>query len=84
MSFVNFYEFVPAGKTIPRDIVARPGVSLPMLAAFTYGIAAFFTGVMSIIKKKDCSILVFLSTAIGFLVLLWCFVNFFHIKQSRF
>ena len=41
MSFVDFYKSVPAGKTIPRDIVARPGVALPMLAAFTCGIAAF-------------------------------------------
>ena len=72
MSFVDFYESVPAGKTIPHDIVVRPGVALPMLAGFISGIAAFFVGIISITRKKDHSVLVFLSTAIGFLVLLWC------------
>jgi len=71
-SFVSFYESVPAGKTIPEDIVARPGVALPMLAGFISGIAAFFVGIIGIAKKKDRSLFVFLSTTIGFLVLLWC------------
>ncbi|XOB41744.1 MAG: hypothetical protein ACKKMS_03450 [Candidatus Nealsonbacteria bacterium] len=72
MSFVGFYESVPAGKTIPHDIVVRPRVALPMLAGFISGIAAFFVGIISITRKKDHSVFVFLSTAIGFLVLLWC------------
>ena len=71
MSFVSFYEFIPAGKTIPRDIVARPGVALPMLAGFAAGITAFFCGINGILKKKDHSLLVFISTVLGFLVLLW-------------
>jgi len=71
-SSVSFYESVPAGKTIPEDIVARPGVALPMLAGFISGIAAFFVGIIGIAKKKDRSLFVFLSTTIGFLVLLWC------------
>jgi hypothetical protein len=33
------------------------------------GIAAFFTGIISIIKSKERSILVFLATIIGFLIL---------------
>lgn len=72
MSFVDFYESIPAGRTIPHDIIVRPGIALPMLAGFISGIATFFTGVIGIIRKKDRSILVFLSTAIGFFVLLWC------------
>ena len=72
MSFVDCYESVPAGKTIPHDIVARPGVALPMLAGFVSGIAAFFIGIIGITRKKDHSVLIFLSTAIGFLMLLWC------------
>jgi len=76
MSFVDFYEFVPAGKTIPHDIIMRPGVALPMLTGFVCGIAAFFTGIMGIIKKKDYSIFIFLSTVLGFLILLWCLVVF--------
>jgi hypothetical protein len=72
MSFVDFYESIPAGRTIPHDIIVRPGIALPMLAGFISGITAFFTGIIGIIRKKDHSILVFLSTAMGFFVLLWC------------
>ena len=72
VSFVSFYEFVPAGKTIPRDIIVRPWVALSMLTGFISGITAFFTGIIGIIRKKDHSVFVFLSTAAGFLVLLWC------------
>jgi hypothetical protein len=75
MSFVDFYESVPAGKTIPHDIMVRPGVALSMLAGLVCGIAAFFTGIIGIIRKKDHSVLVFLSTAMGFLMLLWCFAE---------
>jgi len=72
MSFVDFYESVSAGKTILQDIVTRPGIALPMLIGFVCGIVAFFTGIIGIIRKKDHSVLVFLSTAMGFLMVLWC------------
>jgi len=72
MSFVIFHESVPAGRTIPQDIIVRPGVALPMLTGFFCGITAFFIGITSIIKKKDRSIFIFLATLLGFLVLLWC------------
>ena len=72
MSFVDFYESVPAGKTIPHDIIVRPGVALPMLSGFASGILAFFIGIIGIIRKKDRSVFIFLSTAVGFLTLLWC------------
>jgi len=76
MSFVSFYERIPAGETILHDIIVRPGIALPMLAGFISGIAAFFTGLIDIRTKKDRSILVFLSTTIGFFVLLWCLAQF--------
>jgi len=75
ISFVDFYESVPTGKTIPNDIVARPGVALPMLAGFISGIAAFICGIISIIRKKDYSVFVFISTVLGFFVLLWVFAE---------
>ncbi len=75
VSFVNFYEPIPAGETILCDIVSRPGVALSMLAGFIFGITAFFTGIIGIIKKKDFSVLVFLSTILGFLVLCWCLIQ---------
>ena len=76
MSFVSFYESVPAGKTILHDIVARPGVALPMLVGFVSGIVAFFCGIIGITKKKDYSVLVFISTTLGFFVLLWILAEF--------
>ncbi len=76
MSFVSFYESVPAGKTIPHDMIARPGVALPMLAGFVSGVAAFFCGIIGITRKKDYSILIFISTILGFFVILWIFGEF--------
>jgi uncharacterized membrane protein YhaH (DUF805 family) len=72
MSFVGFYESVPAGKTIPHDVIARPGIALPMLTGFVFGIASFSTGITATIKRRDRSIIVFIATLVGFLVLLWC------------
>lgn len=75
MSFVGFYEFISSGKTILKDIIARPGVALSMLAGFVSGIFSFFCGIISIIRKKDYSILVFISTILGFFVILWIFAE---------
>jgi len=71
MSFVDFYAGVPAGRTIPQDIFVRPGVALPMLVGFTSGIIAFITGLATIIKNRERSILVFVSTIIGALLILY-------------
>ena len=76
MSFVDFYESVPAGRTIPHDVIARPGIALPMLSGFASGIIAFIVGITGIAKKKDHSFFVFLSTTIGFLTVLWCLAQF--------
>jgi len=71
ISFVDLYESIPAGRTIPQDILVRPGIALPMLVGFFSGIAAFFCGIIGITKKKDYSVLIFISTILGFFVLLW-------------
>jgi hypothetical protein len=70
-SFVSFYKSVPAGKTIPQDILVRPGVALSMLTGFACSLAAFFGGLIAILKKKDFSLLVFLSTLLGFFMFLF-------------
>jgi len=44
-------------------------ISIPMLSAVTAAIAASITGIISMWKHKERSVLVFLATAIGFLVL---------------
>ncbi len=76
MSFVDFYKFIPAGKTILNDIIIRPGVALSMLGGFFSGIVAFLCGIFGIIKKKDYSIFVLISTILGFFIFLWTITEF--------
>jgi hypothetical protein len=44
-------------------------ISIPMLSAGASAIASFFTGIVAIIKSKERSILVFVTSLIGLLVL---------------
>jgi len=72
MSFADsLYKSVPAGKTILKDIVARPALALTMLSGMLVGILAFVAGVLSIIKKEERSVLVYISTLIGILHILF-------------
>jgi hypothetical protein len=72
MSFSNsIYESVPAGGTILRDIVVRPALALTMLAGMAAGVSAFITGLLSILRKKDHALLVYVSSAIGALLMLF-------------
>jgi len=70
-SFVSFYEGIPSGRTIPQDIVVRPGVALPMLTGMFSGISAFITGITSLIRKRERALLVFVSTIMGGLLILF-------------
>jgi len=76
-SFVSFYESISAGKTIPQDIIVRPGVALPMLAGMVSGISAFITGLVSTIRKKERALLVYVATMIGGLLILFLFGEIF-------
>lgn len=69
--YLKIYTSVPAGETILSDIAARPGVGLSMLSGFVSGIVAFIVGLTAIIKNKERSILVFLATIIGALLILF-------------
>jgi len=64
------YASTSAGRTILEDIVKRPGVSLIMIAGFVCGIAGFIAGFAAIFKKKESSILAYISTAAGALLIL--------------
>lgn len=65
------YPSVPAGGTIFADIAARPALALTMLAGMGSGISGFITGFLAIIRKKDHSLLVYVSTLIGVLLILF-------------
>ncbi|MHA1559772.1 MAG: hypothetical protein ACTSWI_03760, partial [Alphaproteobacteria bacterium] len=46
-------------------------LAIPGLSAAVFGIAAFLAGLAAIVRSGDRSILVFVATAIGLVVLLW-------------
>ena len=49
---------------------SNPSLAIPILLAGISGIAAFITGLMSIIREKERSISVYLAVAVGFIVLI--------------
>jgi hypothetical protein len=72
MSFSgSLYESVPAGRTILADIAARPFLALTMLAGMVTGISGFITGLLAIVKQKENALLVYVSTLIGGLLILY-------------
>lgn len=48
---------------------------IPLIFAWATGIFAFFMGIVSIIKNKEQSVLVFLSTLLGFINLCFAIYN---------
>ena len=67
----SLYAGVSSGDTILKDIVARPLLALTMLAGFGCGIAAFATGLWTIIKDKERAALVFITTTLGALFVVY-------------
>jgi len=61
----TLYESVPAGGTILADIISRPALAISMLLGMAAGFSALVTGLVSITKQKERSLLVFASTLIG-------------------
>ena len=65
-SFTNsLYQSISAGETVFADIAARPALALTMLAGMLAGISSFITGLLAIIRQKERTILVYVSTVIG-------------------
>ena len=54
---------------------SNPSLAIPILLAGISGIAAFITGLISIIREKERSISVYLAVAIGLIVLIVAFAN---------
>jgi hypothetical protein len=72
----SLYESVSSGSTIFEDIVSRPVLAISMLVGFGAGISAFATGLIGIIKLKERSILVYISTIIGALLIVFLIMEF--------
>ncbi len=76
-SFANaFYDSVTAGNTLWADVVNRPGVALPMMAGFGAGLTALITGLVALVKQKERAILVYASTLIGALLIVFLIAEF--------
>lgn len=67
----TLYKSVSAGDTILEDIDARPALALTMLAGMVCGIFAFITGLLAIIRQKENAVLIYMSSAIGGLLVLF-------------
>jgi hypothetical protein len=65
------YKGVASGDTLLADIAARPALALSMLAGMICGTASFISGLLAFITKKDFTVLVFLSTLIGALLVVF-------------
>jgi len=59
------YQAIPAGRTIPEDVLRRPLLSLTMLVGMASGVGAFILGFVAITTRKDRSICVYVSTLLG-------------------
>ncbi len=67
----TFYENVTAGDTIFEDMTLRPFLAIPLVLGWISGIAAFITGLVAMIKHKERALLVYISTLLGALLLLF-------------
>jgi hypothetical protein len=72
----TLYDSVSSGSTILEDIANRPALALTMLVGMACGISAFITGLIAIIKQKERSILVYISTIVGFGFILFLSAEF--------
>lgn len=69
--FVLFSVIVASGQRGGETFFSNLALTIPMLIAFILAVCAFFTGALSIIRNREQAVFVFLSTAMGFLVLLF-------------
>ena len=67
----RLYPNVPAGDSIAADIVARPGLAIPMLLGMAAGLAALITGGAAIFIKKERAVLVMAAIGAGLLLVLF-------------
>jgi hypothetical protein len=63
-------------QTGGETVTANNNIAIPMLLAMVSGVSAFFTGVLAILKNKERSVLVFISTIIGLSVLIFLLGEF--------
>jgi hypothetical protein len=70
--FALLWVLAATGQRGGETFFSNPALAIPALLAAVSGIAAFFTGIIGIIKSKERSISAFLAVLIGFFVLVFC------------
>jgi hypothetical protein len=70
--FKIFQFFVISGQRGGETFFSNLTLAVPILLAGISGIASFFVGTAAIIKRKERSVFVFLSTVMGLFILLFC------------
>lgn len=63
---------------IDQTFFSNPLLSIPIFSAGIVGIIAFFAGIASILKHKERSIFVFLTTLIGIFILFFVLGEFLY------
>ena len=75
VGLVIFYLFILSGERGGATFFSNLKLTIPILSGAICAMAAFFVGLVAIIKQKERSILTFLSMLIGLLVFLWSFAE---------
>jgi len=71
VSLASFGILVASGQRGGDTFFSNPILTIPILIAATSGIAAFITGLVSIVKRKERSISVYLAVVFGFITLVF-------------
>jgi len=69
--FSLFLLFIKLGEKGGQTFFSNLKLTIPFILAAASGIFSFFTGIISILKNKERSVLIFISTGIGAFVLFW-------------
>jgi len=69
--FIIFYSLVASGQRGGDTFFSNLALAITMLIAAILAVSSFFTGIICIIRNRERSILVYISAAIGFFVLLF-------------
>lgn len=69
--FILFQLLVASGQRGGETFFDNLMLTIPIFLAGICGIAAFFTGIVSIIKSKERSVLFFLTVMVGLFVLVF-------------
>lgn len=70
-TFAIFWLLIALGERGGATFFSNLKLTIPGLSIVFFGTASFAVGIISIIKKKERSSLVFLSAILGFMILLF-------------